>query len=274
MKLSLSSFVYFNYPLETAIQATARAGYEGIDIWGGRPHCYRRDRSEKELLALRRMIADEGVEVASLIPAQFRYPTSLCSPSSVIRQDSVRYILDSIENASALGAPVVSVCPGHSLAGQSREDGLARLAESLWEITAFAERHDVRIAIEPADRYETDLLNDVRQTADLICQAGLPNVGVLLDNGHEWVVNHSYAAVAEIGEKLFHVHVDDNLGQRDQHLIPGEGESNLPEFLDRLRLTGYDGFLCVELAWDYTLDPDPAAKQSADCLKNMLTGGD
>jgi protein FrlC len=270
MKISLSSFVYLNYPLEDTIRAIARAGYDGIDLWGGRPHCYRRDLSERELLALRRLIESEGLEVASLIPAQFRYPTSLCSPNRVIREDSVRYIMDSIENACILGAPVVSVCPGHSLAGQSRESALARLAESLWEIASFAARHNVRIAIEPADRYETDLLNDARQTADFIHQAGLANTGVLLDNGHEWVVNHSYAAIPEIQDLLFHVHVDDNQGQRDQHLVPGEGGTCVPEFLNAIQATGYDGFVCVELSWDYTLDPEPAARQSLKVLRNVI----
>lgn len=88
--LSLSSFVYLNYPLDEAVRRIARAGYAGIDIWGGRPHCYRRDLSEKELLSLKKLIQDEGLEVASFIPAQFRYPTCLCSPIQAVRTDSVR----------------------------------------------------------------------------------------------------------------------------------------------------------------------------------------
>jgi protein FrlC len=271
MKLSLSSFIYFNYPLDEAIQRTAAAGFDGIDIWGGRPHAYRRDLSEREIAALRQLIRDEGLAVASFIPAQFRYPTSLCSPNQTVRQDSVRYIQDSIETAAALGAPIVSVCPGHTLYGQSKEDGIQCLSESLWAITEFAARHTIRIAIEPADKYETDLLPTCTDSLELIERLGYENLGVLLDNGHAHVVGESAADVVRLlGDKLFHVHVDDNDGVRDQHLVPGEGNFEFPPFIAALQGAGYDGYLAAELSWDYTFDPDPPARLTVERMSKLL----
>jgi protein FrlC len=271
MKLSLSSFIYFNYPLDEAIRRTAAAGFDGIDIWGGRPHAYRRDLSEREIAALRQLIRDEGLAVASFIPAQFRYPTSLCSSNETIRQDSVRYIQDSIETAAALGSPIVSVCPGHTLYGQSKEDGVQRLGESLWAITEFAARHTIRIAIEPADKYETDLLLTCADTLELVEKLGYENLGVLLDNGHAHVVGESAAdAVRLLRDKLFHVHVDDNDGVRDQHLVPGEGNFEFPPFVAALRNASYDGCLAAELSWDYTFDPDPPARLTVEHMSRLL----
>ncbi len=271
MKLSLSSFIYFNYPLDEAIRRTAAAGFDGIDIWGGRPHAYRRDLSEREMTTLRQLIRDEGLAVASFIPAQFRYPTSLCSPNETIRQDSIRYIQDSIETAAALGAPIVSVCPGHTLYRQSKEDGIERLSESLWAITEFATRHSIRIAIEPADKYETDLLSTCADTLRLIEQLGYQNLGVLLDNGHAYVVDESADdAVRLLGDRLFHVHVDDNDGVRDQHLVPGDGDFDFPPFIAALRAVSYDGYLAAELSWDYTIDPDPPARLTVERMSKLL----
>jgi protein FrlC len=260
--------VYFNYPLEEAIRRTAVAGYQGVDIWGGRPHAYRQDLSEKEIQTLRGLLSEEGLGVASFIPAQFRYPTSLCSPLEVIRRDSVRYIQDSVETAAALGAPVVSVCPGHSLYGQSREDAFSLLAESLWAICEFAARHKVLIAVEPADVYETDLLPTCTAALELVEEIGCENLGVLLDNGHAQVVGESAAeAVRNLGAKLFHIHLDDNLGERDQHLVPGEGSFDFSSLLKALQEESYEGYLGVELGWDYTLDPDPPARLSVERLR-------
>ncbi len=271
MKISLSAFIYINYPLEEAIRRIKAAGYDGIDIWGGRPHCYRRDRSEKELLSLRRQLEAEGLEVVSYIPAQFRYPTSLCCNIEAVRLDSIRYISDSIENAAVLGAGIVSVCPGHTLFGQSRQDGQQRLADSLWEITQFAGRHGIKIAFEPADQYETDLINSCSEALDFIEQAGIPNLGILLDNGHEHVVGKDCArTVMEMGSRLYHVHIDDNNGKRDQHLVPGDGEFDFKPFIAALDSSGYKGYLCAELGWDYTIDPDPAAAAAARKLREML----
>jgi protein FrlC len=272
LKLSLSSFIYFNFPLDEAIRRTAAAGYEGIDIWGGRPHAYRQDINEKDIHNLRILLRDEGLGVASFIPAQFRYPTSLCSPNDTILKDSVRYIQDAVETAAALGAPVVSVCPGHSLFGQSKEDALKRLKDSLWAICSFSARHNIKIAIEPADQYETDLLPNCASSLKFVEDLGIDNLGVLLDNGHAHVVGESAEeAIALLDEKLFHVHLDDNNGLRDQHSVPGDGTFDFPPFIQALREVNYDGFLGVELGWDYTLDPDTAAKLTIQRMEEILS---
>jgi len=270
MKLSLSSFIYFNYPLSEAIRRTAAAGFDGIDIWGGRPHAYRRDLSPEEIAELRRILAGEGLAIASFIPAQFRYPTSLCSPNDTIRRDSVSYIQESTETAAALGARIVSVCPGHTIYGQSMEDGWGRLSESLADIAEFARRYDMRIAIEPADKYETDLVPTCAEALKLIGELRYANLGVVLDNGHAHVVGESAVeAVQMLGPRLFHVHIDDNNGLRDQHLVPGEGTFEFPPFITALHKAGYDGFLAAELSWDYTINPDLAAQLTVERMDQI-----
>jgi fructoselysine 3-epimerase len=271
MKTSLSSFLYFNYTLGDAIDRMAAMGYDGIDIWGGRPHAYRRDLSAQEISALQDRLKRSGLGVASLIPAQFRYPTSLCSSSETIRRDSVAYIQDSMETAVALGAPVVSVCPGHTVHGQGVEDGWKRLAESLDAVCRFAAQRGLKVALEPADRYETDLVQTTAEAMRMIKEVGHANLGVVLDNGHAEVVGESSAAaVRALGDRLFHVHIDDNQGKRDQHLVPGEGNLPIVPFIAALREVGYEGYLCAELGWDYTIDPDPAARLTLERMKKML----
>jgi fructoselysine 3-epimerase len=271
MKISLSSFVYLYYPLEEAIRRTAAAGFAGIDIWGGRPHAYRRDLQPEEIRALRSLLEKLYLELPSLIPAQFRYPTNLCSSNETIRLDSVAYIQDGLELAAGLGAPLVSVCPGHTLAGQSKADGWGRLRASLLEICGRAKKLGVRVAIEPADAYETDLMNTVAETMQMVNELDLPELGVLLDSGHAHVSGESFTqAVLAAGERLFHVHVDDNLGKRDQHLVPGDGTCDFNALMEALKAAGYQGYLTAELGWDYILDPDPPVRESARRMQELL----
>jgi protein FrlC len=269
-KLSLSSFVYYNFPLEEAINRTAAHGYQGIDIWGGRPHAYRCDLSEKEIAILRRQIESEGLAVASFIPAQFRYPTNLCSPSDKVRLDSIAYIQDSIYTAAAFGAPLVSVCPGHTLYGQSKADGLSRLQDSLYAVTACAAQYNLRIALEPADKYETDLVNTCMQALDLIRDLEHDNVGILLDTGHAQVVGESVSGViAEIYEHIFHFHIDDNHGLRDEHQVPGDGVIDFVAVLKELGRLDYQGYLCAELEWGFTIDPDPPVRLTVERMQRF-----
>jgi sugar phosphate isomerase/epimerase len=67
------------------------------------------------------------------------------------------------------------------------------------------------------------------------------------------------------------VHLDDNNGQRDQHLIPGEGEFEFSPFLAALQSARYSGYLGVELGWDYTVDPDPAVKLSNERVTFLMS---
>ena len=94
---------------------------------------------------------------------------------------------------------------------------------------------------------------------------------MVLDTGHAHVVGESLAAaLAAMGDRLFHVHIDDNNGQRDQHLIPGDGTIDLRAFVTQLRSSGYAGYLSAELGWDYCLDPDAAAQAALARLKLLL----
>ena len=274
MRISLSSFIYFNYPLTEAIRRTAAAGYAGIDIWGGRPHAYRRDLSKAETEELRALMGRLDLAVASFIPAQFRYPTCLCSGNDTIWRDSVAYISDSIETAASLGAPLVSVCPGHSLYGQSLEDAWERLGRGLLAICELAGARNMRVALEPADRYETDLMATTIDALRMIDELGCDNLGVLLDTGHAQVVGESAVdAIESLGDRLYHIHIDDNRRARDQHLVPGEGDFDFDAFVAALRTADYQGFLCAELSWDYTVDPDDAARATATYMHSLLARG-
>jgi protein FrlC len=263
VKLSVSTFVYLNFPLDEAIRRIADLGYDGVEIWGGRPHAYPTDLGAEEILSLRELSTELGIEISGFIPAQFRYPTNLCIGNERIRQDSVRYIQDGIEMAASLGAPLVSICPGHSLYGQGKEDAWERLKESLHALSGFAAERGIRLAIEPADGYETDLVQTSDDALRLLGEVGLNNVGVVLDTGHVHVLGEDLGeAVRKLGPALFHVHVDDNHGRRDEHLVPGSGTIDFSSFLTALADVEYNGFLTVELGFEYTLDPDEAVRES------------
>lgn len=216
-------------------------------------------------------MTEQGIAISGFIPAQFRYPTNLCIANERIRQDSIAYLQEAIEVATVFGAPLVSLCPGHTVYGQSKEDGWERLKDSVRTLSASAAQQGVRLAIEPADRYETDLVQTTDDILRLLDELGLENVGVVLDTGHAYVVGEEPSQVVrELGEALFHVHIDDNHGQRDEHLIPGDGEIDFLPFLETLEAVGYSGYLVAELGFGYTVDPDPPVQKTVERLRELM----
>lgn len=270
MIFSQSSFLYFNYTLQEAIHRLHRFGYQGVEIWGGRPHAYRHDLDD-QLDDIKRLLDSYGMSVPNFIPAQFRYPSILCSLNETVRRDSVDYIKDAIENARRLESPYVSLCPGMTLHGEDLDQGWAQLRRSIEELLAYASGSDIVLLIEPAHRFESTLILTVDDGLRMIEEIGSERLGILLDTGHAAVNGEDLAeAVRSLHDTPFHIHIDDNFGDSDAHLVPGEGSIDFMAFARALKEVGYHGAVSAELGFQYTLDPDPAAEQTLERLERMF----
>lgn len=272
MKLGTATSVLYQYALQDAVPLIARAGYDGVDLWGGRPHVYRQDLSVEELHDLRRLIGDHGLSIASLMPAFYRYPHSLSNPNPKVRQDSIDYMRQCIDNAAVLGAGIVLVVPDHSIYGQKREDSLGRMIESLDVVAQYAAQYDLMLGVEILYYDETDFVNSADDALYIIQQLGHNNIGAVLDTG---TLNLSKESIADIFAKLknlmLQIHVNDNDGgHKQQNLIPGEGSYDFAGLISFLKQSGYQGFLSAELSKEYADNPEAALRTTAERLRGWM----
>lgn len=271
MKLGITSGVFLNYSLPTAASKVVELGYDGVDIWSGRPHAYRKDYSSDELREIRKTIEDGGACVSSFLPAFHRYPYLLSSPNEVVRRDSVQYMRDCLESAVLLGSPILLVVPEKSLFDQDTSDARARLLQSIREICEFSEGYPIRLGLEPVNHFVSDMVNTAGDAMAVLAEIGHPALGIVLDTGHINLADESIEdAVAICGEHLLQVHVNDNDGIHQQNLIPGEGIFDFAHLLGVLQAAGFDGFLSAELGYHYTHDPVPASERTLDIMRGML----
>ena len=268
MKYSQSTFVYFRYPLEDAIRRLAEHGYQGVEIWGGRPHAYWEDMDDARIMKIKQVLTETGMEISSFIPAQFRYPTNIATTDEQIRKNSVQYLKNNIDVAEKLGAPYVSLCPGFSLQGEKLSDSRKAMMSSLKELVEYAKNLKTTLLLEPAHAMETDHVLTVDHGMDVVDELGRENMGLCIDLGHLHVNKESIVNVVEkVKDYTVHYHMDDNNGGSDDHLVPGEGNIDFGIFLTKLKESNYNGYLAVELGWGYTVDPDNAVKKSIEFLK-------
>jgi len=274
VRLGTATSVLYQYDIRDAIPIIADAGYDGVDIWGGRPHVYRQDLSTVELQDLSRRIEDHGLAVSSFMPAFYRYPHSLSNPNPKVRNDSIDYMRQCIDNAALLGAKIVLVVPDHSLQGQTREASMQRMVESIGVAAQHASQYDLKLGIEVLYYDETDLVNTSDDALNIIRELGRANLGVVVDTG---TLNLSKEPaqdmVAKLSGRLLQVHVNDNQGVGgQQNLIPGEGTYNFTELIRVLKKSGYSGFLSAELSREYSDDPVPALRTTAERLRAWVRG--
>ena len=272
MKLGTATSVLYQYAIQDAVSLVARTGYDGVDVWGGRPHVYRQDLSVEELGHLRRRIEDLGLSVPSFMPAFYRYPYSLSNPNPKVRDDSIEYMRQCIDSAAILGAGIVLVVPDHSLHGQTREDSLSRMMGCIDVLAQYASQYDLKLGIEVLYYDETDLVNSADDALSIIDRLGHGNIGVVLDTG---TLNLSMESpediLAKLGDLLLQVHVNDNEGGREQqNLVPGEGTYDFRSLIRVLKDNDFQGFLSAELSKGYADDAESALRTTAERLRAWM----
>lgn len=75
------------------------------------------------------------------------------------------------------------------------------------------------------------------------------NVGICLDSGHLHAHFNDELNFELFKDKIFCVHLHDNDGSKDQHLIPFEGTIDWKWLLDKLKECNYKGPITLELVY-------------------------
>jgi D-psicose/D-tagatose/L-ribulose 3-epimerase len=161
---------------------------------------------------------------------------------------SKEYIRWLIDAAADLGSP--TVCgPMYSGVGKAHlDDELARRAEwqrsveGIREMALVAADKGVRLALEPLNRFETDMINIVDQGLDFIGDVGKSNVGLHLDTFHMHLEErNSGAAIRKASDRIFHFHACEN-----DRGVPGAGQVHWQEVAAALKEVRYPGPVVIE----------------------------
>ena len=164
------------------------------------------------------------------------------------RERGVEFLRRCVDFAADAGSPLVSG-PFYAAAGRatllgpaSRPERLSRARDGLARVAEHAAQAGVRLALEPLNRFESDLVNTVGDGLSLCDAVGASNVGVLLDTFHMNIEEKSLSAAARTaGARIFHVQVSEN-----DCGAPGSGHIDWPAFLEALREVRYAGSFVVE----------------------------
>lgn len=233
---------------------------------------------------VRRAVADSGLAltVASALPADL----NLVSADAGVRHATFEWLRRAVDTVSAIGGTILAgpmYAPVGELPGRRRTESEWRWAvDEYTRLAAAIGGSGVRLAVEPLNRFETWLLNTAEDTRRIADEAGGDSIGVLFDTFHAGIEENSItAALASVGDRLFHVHLSEN-----NRGIPGRGHIPFPAVMETLRAMRYSGYAVVEsfasvipeiaratAMWrDYAASPDEFAAQSIENLRPLFSG--
>jgi len=251
--------VAFKGDFEANVAKIAGWGYDGVELAIRDPRLVDAD----ELL---RVVSAHSLEVPAIGTGQAwgEERLSFTSDDPGVRAIAIERIKSHIPLAARFNAVIIlGLIRGITPEGQSHEQSTAYLIEALQECAAAAAPQGVRFALEPLNRYETDLIHTVAHGLDLIERVGADNFGLLLDTFHmnieEPVIEDSIRAC---GDRIFHFHVADS-----SRWYPGAGHLDFRSILNTLFATGYQGHVSGEFM--PLPDADTSAERSIAYLRQL-----
>lgn len=256
--------VAFKGDFEANVTKIAAWGYDGVEL-------AIRDPKLVDAGELERVVSTHGLTVPAIGTGQAwgEEKLSFTSDDPAVRAAAIERVKSHVPLASCLNATIIiGLLRGITPEGQSHQQSMTYLIEALQACCSTAAENDVCLALEPLNRYETDLIHTVADGLDLLDHIGADNMGLLLDTFHMNIEEPSIEeSIRACSERIFHFHVADS-----NRWHPGAGHLDFASILEALFATGYQGFVSGEFM------PLPDADTSAErgivhLQKLQLTGG-
>ncbi|MFW5867048.1 MAG: sugar phosphate isomerase/epimerase family protein [Armatimonadota bacterium] len=256
-RIGFRTIGFRQHSAETAIRSLAQIGYDGVEVCLEHPGLEPEEIDVLRGAALATVAAGESIEIATVSyhGDRDRLPTRW------------KRALRAVELTSAMGAGTLIVNsprPGPDAPEDLEEQFHEQLAMQLER----AESLGVTLALEPEPGL---LIADVDDALDLIQQMGSEHLRVNLDVGHAFLTEDDVpAAIHRLGDLIVAAHIEDMPTGEHRHLVPGEGDMDLPAVIDALDAVGFDGWLTVDL-FDIADAPDEAARASLSRMRELVS---
>jgi sugar phosphate isomerase/epimerase len=195
------------------------------------------------------LMKELGIE-ANSFHAPFAHHIDISSLDPAQRASSVREVFAACDAAHSLGARYLVLHPGPEKEGRPRpEEWYHRMVcatASLNEVAHHCRDLGIILLLE-------NMLPHLMfgHTSDMLYLLGAireTNVGTCLDTGHAFLSGDLRTVVHKLSGHLRMLHVNDNLGDGDHHLPPGEGAIDWISLIRQLRQWRFQGPLILELA--------------------------
>jgi len=271
MKLGLSSLLFVREKLEGVLPLLQELGYECLEVIYEVPHFSLRWEEDRERLrGLGRELRERGMEPSVHTPFLDLNPVShLPQLFELNRKLAER----GMEACRLLGGEIVVIHTGTCKipTQEFRRRARERCLSLLRSLAERAGELGVKLAVENGSS-PSNPFSVPAELRELVEEVG---AGIAYDVGHANLREREEGRrldvrshIRAMGRSLLHLHVHDNRGKDDDHLVPGEGEIDFDALSGALREAGYRGMVIAEL-WDPG-KPAEVAKRGMESLKRYF----
>lgn len=255
--------------LKNAVKIPHVTGIELVGTW---------DVTPQNALEMKKAFDDNQIQCVSIIPDLFAdrkfWKGSYSSKDAAVRQYALDYSRQMCEVAQMMGCDLLNIWPGQDgydyLLAADYEQERQWICEAI--ATLAGEYKTIRFALEykPKEPRTHSYLARMADTLLFAQETGHRNVGVTIDTGHAYnageVVAEAIVLAKRAGNRLMHMHFNDNYASWDDDMIVGSVHTvcyiEMLYWLDRC---GYDGWLSMD-QYPYREDAAGAIGESIEWL--------
>jgi D-psicose/D-tagatose/L-ribulose 3-epimerase len=231
---------------ELAISSTAAAGYDLIEI----PAL---DPSRIDIDDTRERLAAHGLRTSLTLGLTF--DNDINSEDLALVDAGRATLMSALDITRGVGGEYlggVIFSAMNKYAGPTTDAARRNSVSVIKELAQEAARDDIAIGLEFVNRYESNLLNTVRQTLDYMDEVGEDNVVVHADVYHMNIEENGFRDPLMLcGDRLGYVHI----GESNRGYL-GAGTIDFPEVFGALVDLGYDGTITFESFSSAVVDPN------------------
>lgn len=240
--------------IETLFPKIAGMGFDVVEIAV-------EDPSLIDVKAVKQGLDNNGLKAT--VCGAFGATRDLTHEDAAVHQQSFSYIAYCLDICAALGTPFFGG-PMYSAVGKARmvpDDQRKKEWElavtNLRIVCEMAAARGLQIAIEPLNRFESDLVNTAEDACRLVQDINHPGARIMLDGFHMNIEERDVEkAIKAAGSKLIHLQVADNYRG-----TPGTGQTNWQAYRKGLEAIDYKGIVTIE-----SFTPDNKELAGAVCF--------
>lgn len=251
--------------LAESIQKASEYGYKAVEL-----HNIRNPK-EVNVEKLLNYCEEYNVKISAIStgPSNYIDKLSLIDDLKSQRKAAILRLKEYIDLASRLRTFIIigtfrGNIPDFAINSNTYNVYEKRLSDSIRSALDYAEKNDVTILIEGANRYEINYLNTASEIISFITKYNIPNLKIHLDTFHMNIEEANITeSIKKCGNLLGYFHVADS-----NRMYPGAGHIDFKPIANALKEACYQGYIIVECL--PIPDGDTAAKKAIEYIKKIF----
>ncbi|MGB2266325.1 MAG: sugar phosphate isomerase/epimerase family protein [Akkermansiaceae bacterium] len=266
--IGMSTGCFYQSDILDILEVVRDGGFSMIEVCSYPAHLDYHDM--EKVKAASRKIRKVGIEPFSF-HAPFADHIDITSLDEEQRKNSVRELIKACEAAAELGVRHMVLHPGPEREGRPPAEEffyhLEKACDGVNEVATRCEELGMSLLLE--NMLPHLLFGRIQDMLYILGAARSQNIGTCLDTGHAHLAGDLPMAIYKLSCHLRMIHINDNKGDWDGHLPPGEGDIDWKDVMTQLEQNGFRGGLILELSNRHGNDYDKLMQEARDAREYL-----